>query len=193
MDSFVLCPACKTKNRIPEERSGETAKCGNCGSVLPEKTIGAESSPPLILRCTACGGKNRVPVEKLKPGVACGKCHALLQTEDILTAWAIPVTGANFESKVLKSPLPVLLEFVSPTCGACSISRPVINRLAAEWKGRIRVCRTDILISPAIADRYQIMSTPTALIFDQGRRVDTIVGAAPREMLLEKMAPHLGQ
>jgi thioredoxin 2 len=187
VDSFVLCPTCKAKNRIPEEKAGETAKCGNCGNVLPKE----DPAVPLILRCTECGGKNRVPVEKLKPGVACGKCHAQLQTEDILTPWAIPVSDANFESKVLKSPLPVLLELVSATCGACSVSRPVINQLAAEWKGRIRVCRTDVMVNPATANRYQVMSTPTSLIFDQGRLVDTIIGAAPRETFLGKMAPYL--
>jgi thioredoxin-like negative regulator of GroEL len=132
-------------------------------------------------------------VGKLKPGVACGKCHALLQTEDILTPWAVPVTDANFEGKVINSPLPVLLEFVSATCGACGISRPVINQLAAEWKGRVRVCRTEVLANPATANRYQVMSTPTALILDRGRLVDTIIGAAPREMLLQKMAPFLNQ
>lgn len=189
MDNFVLCPACNTKNRIPEKKAGETAKCGNCGGVLPKEEPAA--SPPLILRCSECGGKNRVPVEKIKPGVACGKCHAPLQTEDILTPWAIPVSDLNFDSKVLKSPLPVLLEFVSPTCGACSISRPVINRLAAEWKGRVRVGRMDILANPGAANRYQVMSTPTSLIFDRGRLMDTIVGAAPREMILQKMSPYL--
>lgn len=193
MDSFVLCPACNTKNRIQEEKTGETAKCGNCGDVLPKENTGADASEDLVVRCTACGTKNRVPLEKLKPGVACGKCHALLQTEDILIPWAIPVSDANFESKVLNSPLPVLLEFVSSSCSVCSKSRPVINQLAAEWKGRVRVCRSDVLANPATADRYEILSTPTSLIFDRERLVDTIVGVAPREMLLEKMAPFIAQ
>jgi thioredoxin-like negative regulator of GroEL len=134
-----------------------------------------------------------VPLEKLKPGIACGKCHAMLQTEDVVTAWAIPVTDVNFESKVLKSPLPVLLEFVSSSCGACNVSRPVINQLAAEWKGRVRVCRTDVLANPMTANRYQVMSTPTAMIFDRGNRVDTVIGAAPKNTLLQKMAPYLTQ
>jgi thioredoxin 2 len=191
VDRFVLCPACKTKNRIPEEKAGEAAKCGNCGDMLPKEDPAA--APSLILRCTSCGGRNRVPMEKLKPGVSCGKCHAPLQTEDILTPWAIPVSDANFEDKVLKSPLPVLLEFVSSTCGACNISRPVVNQLAVEMKGRFRVGRTDVLVNPATAGRYKVMSTPTSLMFDRGRLVDTIIGAAPREAFLEKMAPYLNK
>jgi thioredoxin 2 len=191
VDSFVLCPACNTKNRIPEEKVGEKAKCGSCGNELPEVKAGSGGAPPLVLRCAACGGKNRVPVEKLKQGAKCGKCHIPLQTDDVMTAWAVPVTDANFESKVLNSPLPVLLEFVSSACGACTKSRPIINRLAAEWKGRTRVCRTDVMANPATANRYQVMSTPSVLIFDRGRHLDTVVGVAPREMFLQKMAPYL--
>ncbi len=187
MDSFVLCPTCNAKNRIPEDKAGEKAKCGKCGSTLPKE--GAQ--PPLVLRCAECGGKNRVPLEKLKQGPSCGKCHSPLQTEDLITPWALPVTDANFEPKVLKSPLPVLLELISSTCSACAISRPVINQLAAEWKGRVRVCRTDIMQSPVTANRYQVMSTPTSLIFDRGRLMDKVIGAAPREMFLQKMAPFL--
>ena len=73
----------------------------------------------------------------------------------------------NFEAKILKSPLPVLLECISAACGACTISRPVVNQLAVEWKGRVRVCRTDVTQNPATANRYQVMSTPTGLIFKQ--------------------------
>lgn len=191
MNSFVLCPACKTKNRIPEDKTEKTAKCGKCGGALPENTAHGTTDPPLILRCTECGGKNRAPVEKLKQGAKCGKCHAPLQTEDVLIAWTIPVTDADFENKVVKSPFPVLLEFISPACGACSVSRPVINQLAAEWKGRVRVCRTDVVTNPLTANRYQVMSTPTSLLFDRGRVVDTIIGAAPRETFLRKMAPFM--
>lgn len=184
VDNIITCPACHAKNKIPVEKSGEKAKCGKCGAALPE-------APPLILRCTECGGKNRVPLAKLNSGPTCGKCHTPLNTEDVLTAWTIPVTDMNFEEKVQRSPLPVLLECVSATCSACTISRPVVNQLAAEWKGKIRVCRTDVIQSPITANRYQVMSTPTSLILDRGRLVDKVIGAAPREMFIQKMAPLL--
>jgi len=184
MDNIVICPACHAKNKIPLEKAGEKAKCGKCGAVLPKES-------PLILRCTKCWGKNRVPIEKLSSGATCGKCHAPLHTEDVLTAWAIPVTDMNFEAKVLQSPLPVLLECISATCSACTVSRPIVNRLAAEWKGRVRVCRTDVVQNPVTANRYQVMSTPTSLILDRGRLVDTIIGAVPREVFVQKMAPFL--
>ncbi len=184
MDNIITCPACHTKNKIPVEKSGEKAKCGKCGATLPE-------APPLILRCAECGGKNRVPIEKLNSGPTCGKCHATLQTEDVLAAWTIPVTDMNFDTKVLKSPLPVLLECISAACGACTTSRPIINQLAADWKGRVRVCRTDVTQNPVTAGKYQVMSTPTCLILDRGRLVDKVIGAAPREMYIQKMASFL--
>ena len=191
MDKIIVCPACHAKNKIPSEKSGIKAKCGKCGAELPEKSPADGSERPLILRCTQCGGKNRVPVEKLPQGAKCGKCHTPLKTEDVMTAWAIPVTDINFDSKVLQSPLPVLLELISPTCGACTISRPVVNQLAADWKGRVRVGRMDIIQSPHTANRYQVMSTPTSLIFDRKRLVDTVIGAVPREVFLRKLAPYL--
>jgi len=127
----------------------------------------------------------------LKQGAKCGKCRTPLETDGVMTAWAVPVTDADFEGKVLRSPLPVLLELVSSACSVCMKSRPVIDRLAAEWKGRVRICRMDVLANPATADRYDVMSTPTVLIFDRGKHLDTVIGVAPKEMLLQKMAPHL--
>lgn len=182
MDNIIVCPSCHSKNKVPVEKSGDKAKCGKCGAALPEAS-------PLILRCTACGGKNRVPIKKLASGATCGKCHTPLHTEDVLTAWAIPITDMNFENKVLQSPLPVLLECISAACGACTVSRPVINKLAAEWKGKVRVCRTDVTRNPVTASKYQVMSTPTSLILDRGRLVDSVIGAAPREMYIQKMTP----
>lgn len=184
MDNIIICPACQAKNKIPVEKTGDKVKCGKCGATLPEES-------PLILRCTGCGRRNRVPIEKLESGATCGKCYAPLHTEDVLTAWAIPVTDVNFETKVLQSPLPVLLEFISAACSACTVSKPVINQLAAEWKGRVRVCRTDVTQNPVTANRYQVMSTPTSLILDRGRLVDKVIGAAPREMFVQKIAPLL--
>lgn len=184
MDNIIVCPACHAKNKVPVKKAGGKAKCGKCGAALPKEA-------PLVLRCIGCGGKNRVPVEKLNSGAICGKCHAPLQTEEVLTPWTIPVTDMNFETKVLQSPLPVLLECISAACSACTVSRPVVNQLAAEWKGRVRVCRTDVTQNPVVANRYQVMSTPTCLILDRGRVVDKVIGAAPREMYVQKMTPLL--
>ncbi len=185
MHDIRICPACKAKNKLPAERNGAGARCGKCGTAL------VDTQAALVLRCVQCKTKNRVPPEKRARTPKCGKCHAPLQTEDIMTAWAVPVTDAVFDEKVLRSPLPVLVEAVSPTCGACTVSAPVVNRLASEWRGRVRVCRMDVTTSPAAARRYQLMSTPTFLVFDGGRLVDSAIGAVPREVLVEKMAVFL--
>jgi thioredoxin 2 len=188
---YITCASCHAKNKIPAEKTDTKAKCGKCGAPLDFKNTDAGESAPLVLRCSACGGKNRVPAEKLDGNPKCGKCHEPIQTKDVMTGRTLSVTDSDFDEKVLKSPLPVLLDGWSPWCGVCKMSIPIIDKLAAEWKGRVRVCRLDVSTNPLVANRFQIMSTPTALIFDGGRLLDTIVGAVPKTQLIQKMAPFL--
>ncbi len=188
---YVTCASCHAKNKLPEKKATVRAKCGKCGAPLDVSQSDADTPSPLILRCSECGGKNRVPIEKLDDHPKCGKCHAPIQTQDILTGQTLTVTDADFDANVLQSPLPVLLDAWSPWCGVCKMSVPLIDQLAKTWKGRVRVCRLDVSANPQVANRFQIMSTPTALIFDRGHLEETIVGAVPKTQLIEKMAPYV--
>ena len=106
---IIRCPNCNAANRIPAERIGKAAKCGKCHAELPTDQKSAQAEASYKMRCTECGAKNRVPGAKLNAGAKCGKCGAKLKTEELFTPQPIMINDGNFESMVLKSPLPVLM------------------------------------------------------------------------------------
>ena len=105
---IVQCKSCGAKNRIPTEKFGEPAKCGKCDSAL-------DTDIRYTLRCTQCGAKNRVPANKLNAGAKCGKCSEPLATAELLAPQPMFISDMNFDEKVLKSPLPVLLYAWAPS------------------------------------------------------------------------------
>jgi len=106
---IIRCAACGTANRIPKNRIGLAARCGKCQKELPtdEKSMRPEES--FKMRCGQCGAKNRIPESRLKAGAKCGKCGTQLKTEELFIPQPVMITDANFDEKVLKSPLPVLM------------------------------------------------------------------------------------
>jgi uncharacterized paraquat-inducible protein A len=109
---IVACPGCGAKNRIPIEKLGQTARCGKCK--VPFDTT-AEAATPYTLRCLECGTKNRVRADRLGSDAKCGKCGALLKTREIFAPQPMMISDMNFDTMVMKSPLPVLLYAWSPS------------------------------------------------------------------------------
>ncbi|MDM8551127.1 thioredoxin TrxC [Desulfobacterales bacterium HSG2] len=144
-----------------------------------------------VIRCSACRTKNRIPSDKVGLTAKCGKCGILMQTDDLLIETPVVVTDNDFDAKVSKSPLPVLLDCWAPWCGPCRMIGPVMEELAAEWKGRVRVCKLNSDENPQISARFQIRSIPTLLVFDNGQLKDTLVGAVPKHAIVQKMASYL--
>lgn len=189
--AIVVCPHCHARNRVADDRQG-APKCGRCHRPLPAADgPGAQSDAPLTLRCGQCHAKNRVPAAKLHQDPKCGRCGEPLEHRDLLSGRPVMVSDANFEQTVLRSPLPVLLYAWAPWCSVCSGTGPMVDQLAAETKGKVRVAKVNIDTSPRLANQFHILSVPSFFIFDGGQLKDHLAGAAPRHDLMMKMAAYL--
>ncbi len=138
-----------------------------------------------IIRCSNCGAANRVLLEKLSSGElpVCGKCHATL----VAGAAPMKITDASFAREVEQSPLPVFLDFWAGWCGPCLMIGPFVEELANELAGRVRVAKLNIDENPMTAQRFNVRSIPTMIVFRDGREIDRIAGAVPKEMMLRTL------
>jgi thioredoxin 2 len=137
-------------------------------------------SAPGTVQCGACGATNRIPPDQAHRRARCGRCRAPLGVEP---AEPRVFTDASFEDDVLRSPLPVLLDYWAPWCGQCRALAPVIDALARAYVGRVRVAKLNVDENPALAARYSIQGIPTLLLFDGGQLRERLVGAQPHATL----------
>jgi len=189
---IVRCPSCNAGNRVPAERMGAaSAKCGKCQAALFPERPSAQTAEAYKLRCSQCGARNRVPGTRLDAAPKCGKCGARLPTAELLAPQPVMVTDDNFEAKVLKSPLPVLLFAWAPWCPTCGAAVPIVDQFASESKGRIRVGKVNVDANPQLAGRFNIMSVPFLFVFDNGELRESMPGALQKHELMLKLAQYL--
>lgn len=100
-------------------------------------------------------------------------------------------TDFNFEQEVLKSETPVLVDFWAPWCAPCRMVAPVVEEIANEYAGKIKVVKLNTDENQNVAMTYGIRSIPTLGIFKDGQVVDAVIGAVPKQHLEEKIKPHL--
>jgi len=103
----------------------------------------------------------------------------------------IEVNDANFDEQVLKSDLPVLVDFWASWCAPCKMVAPIVEAIAGEYEGKLKVCKLSMDEGPTTASRYGIRAIPTLLVFKNGQLVEQIVGVVPKESLEAKIKPHL--
>ena len=93
------------------------------------------------------------------------------------------VGDSDFESEVIKSEQPVLVDFWAPWCPPCRIVAPVVEELGERMEGRLKVCKVNVDDNPAVTQTYGIRSIPTLILFKDGQAVRRVVGALPREQI----------
>ena len=101
------------------------------------------------------------------------------------------VTDSNFKQEVLDSGIPVLVDFWAPWCGPCRMVAPVVDEIAIQYEGKVKVVKLNTDENPAVASQYGIRSIPTLMIFKGGQRVDMVVGAVPKNNLAATIEKHL--
>ena len=104
---------------------------------------------------------------------------------------ALSVNDTNFEQEVLKSEIPVLVDFWAPWCGPCQIVGPIIEEISQEYSEKLKVCKVNVDDAPNTAANYGVMSIPTLAVFKNGKAVDKIVGAQPKSELEAILKPHI--
>lgn len=130
-----------------------------------------------IISCKSCGTANRVPEDKLHAGPKCGKCKTLLS---LIEDRPVKISDATFAQEVLQSPLPVLVDCWASWCGPCRMVAPVLEELAKDYAGRLKIAKLNTEENRVIPARFGIQSIPTLLLFRKGELVDTMIGALPR-------------
>jgi thioredoxin 2 len=142
----------------------------------------ADTQPVSILTCANCGAKNRIrPSARGAPH--CGTCGKALP-------WVVDANELTFEVETKAQPT-VVVDLWAPWCGPCRFVSPILEELAREHAGRLKVVKVNVDENKKLAVRYDAMSIPTLVVLKDGKVVDRIVGALPKPQLSARLAPHV--
>ena len=99
----------------------------------------------------------------------------------------IELSESNFSQEVIKSPTPVLVDMWATWCGPCRMIAPIVEELAGQYQGKVKVGKLNVDDHPQVAAQYRVMNIPTLLVFKGGQEVDRIVGAQPKQELARRL------
>jgi thioredoxin 1 len=103
----------------------------------------------------------------------------------------IEITDSTYQNEVIESDKPVLVDFWAPWCGPCRMVGPILEEIAAEEEGRIKIVKMNVDENHVYASQLGVFNIPTMILFKDGQQVDKIVGAMPKTQLLNRLDPHL--
>jgi len=128
-----------------------------------------------LLACPSCGKTNRVPAQA-SGHPRCGNCKADLP-------WIVAAGDSDFAAVAEQSPVPVLVDFWAAWCGPCRMVSPVLDKLARERPGKIKLVKVDVDKSPGLSRRFDVQAIPTLMVLVNGKVAARQAGAAPAEVL----------
>ena len=136
-----------------------------------------------VVTCPQCGAGNRLKSSMTEQMPICGKCKGSLP-------WIVDGTDISFR-KELETSTPVLVDFYADWCGPCKMTAPVLEELAREKAGQIKLMKINVDQNPTTAGKFNVQSIPTMMLFKNGKPVETLVGAMSKSMLLDRLSQHL--
>ena len=136
-----------------------------------------------LVMCSQCGASNRLGNPAADQMPVCGKCKSALP-------WIITGSDISFR-KELETSIPVLVDFWAEWCAPCRMTAPVLDDVARDKAGHIKLVKINVDQNPSTAERFNIRSIPTMILFKNGQAVETLVGAMSKDALLERLGPHL--
>ncbi len=107
-------------------------------------------------------------------------------------AHPVAISDSSFQSEVIDSDKPVLVDFWAEWCGPCKMIAPILEKIADEQGDALKIAKLDVDRNPQVSMKFQVMSIPTLLLFKNGQVVEKLIGYMPKERLMAKLQPHLG-